>query len=102
MIWKYLFGLLAFFRSHNPGPSEYPPEVLEPWGMVSWDAAQKALHQNYYGGEIKVRPRSLVGNSVSDKTLLWENKKVPYVISDPSIGYGAVQQIDALEVRTVD
>ncbi|XP_055940325.1 astacin-like metalloprotease toxin 5 [Argiope bruennichi] len=85
------------------GPSGYPREVLETWGLTTWSheagkpkpwepqtpaerlIAEKALHnKNRYGGDMKFVRRQLVGNSISFKDMYWPNKTVPYAI-DKSI-----------------
>ncbi|GFQ93568.1 astacin, partial [Trichonephila clavata] len=56
-------------------------------------AAEKALHNNKFGGDMKIKRKHLLGNSVSDKFLYWENKKIPYVI-DRSILRQYIGKID--------
>ncbi|GFQ94012.1 uncharacterized protein TNCT_663211 [Trichonephila clavata] len=112
MLWKALLTLLALFRSEPTDTSVksiYPAEVLEPWGLKEWSpgnagpwgpvtlqeklAAEKALHNNKFGGDMKIKRKHLLGNSVSDKTLYWQNKKIPYVI-DRSILRQYIGKID--------
>ncbi|GFS72987.1 astacin [Nephila pilipes] len=89
---------LSLMTNPSVPPSEYPLEVLEPWGLTElttgklnpWEpqteeerlAAEKALHNNKIGGDMKIKSKKLLGNSVSDKSLYWENKTVPYVIDN--------------------
>ncbi|KAF8792970.1 Astacin like protein [Argiope bruennichi] len=104
MLWKLILGLLSIYSGRlTEGPSGYPREVLETWGLTTWSheagklkpwepqtpaerlIAEKALHnKNRYGGDMKFVRRQLVGNSISFKDMYWPNKTVPYAI-DKSI-----------------
>ncbi|GFW83300.1 astacin [Trichonephila clavipes] len=99
MLWKVLLSFLAFLKPElhdSPVNPIYPAAVLEPWGLKEWNpgkpspwgpvteqeklVAERALHNNKFGGDMKIKGKRMLGNSVSNKSWYWPTKNIPYVI----------------------